>query len=64
MVSEIYSPRRVTAAAKLLPELKVILGFALDLTTSDSDGRPWDFDENEMRDRALRRVRDDSRCFS
>ena len=31
VVSEIYSPPRVTAAAKLLPELKIIPGFALDL---------------------------------
>ena len=33
VVSEIYSPPRVTAASKLLPELKLIPGFALDLTT-------------------------------
>ena len=32
-------------------------GFALDLTTVDSDGRPWDFDEKVMRERALERVR-------
>ena len=32
VVSEIYSPPRVTAAAKLLPELKLIPGFALGLT--------------------------------
>ena len=57
IVSEVYSPPRVTAATKLLPELKVIPGFALDLTTVDSDGRPWDFDEKVMRDRALERVR-------
>ena len=56
VVSEIYSPPRVTAAAKLLPELKVIPGFALDLTTADSDGRLWDFDDVVMRDRARKRV--------
>ena len=39
IVSEIYSPPRVTAATKLLPELKIITGFALDLTTADTDGR-------------------------
>ena len=31
LVSEIYSPPRVTAAAKLLPELRCIPGFAMDL---------------------------------
>ena len=38
VVSEIYSPPRVTkAASKLLPELGVMPGFALDLTTADVD---------------------------
>ena len=55
-VSEIYFPRRITAASKLLPGLNVIQGFAVYLTTSDGDGRPWDFDEKEMRDRAIKRV--------
>ena len=41
----------------MLPELKIIPGFALDLTTADADGLAWDFDEKEMRDRALERVR-------
>ena len=49
VVSEIYSPRRVTAATKLLPELKIIPGFALDLTTADVDGQLWDFDSKAMR---------------
>ena len=39
VVSEVYSPPRVTAACQLLPELEVILGFAFDPTTSDADGR-------------------------
>ena len=44
VVSEVYSPPRVTAAIKLLPELRLIPGFALDLTTADTDGSLWDFD--------------------
>ena len=59
VVSEIYSPPRVTAAAKLLPELKLIPGFALDLTVADSDGRLWDFDDVVMRDRARKRLPDE-----
>ena len=60
IVSEVYSPPRVTAAAtKLLPELRLIPGFALDLTTADSDGRQWDFDDVTMRERAMRRVKED-----
>ena len=56
MVLEIYSPPRVTAAAKFLPELKVIPGFALDLAVADSDGRLLDFDDVVMRDRARKRL--------
>ena len=35
----------------------MISGFAIDLTTSDTDGCPWDFDEKEKRDQALDRLR-------
>ena len=56
VVSEIYSPPRVTAAAKLMPELKMIPGFALDRTVADSDCRLWDFDNVVMRDRARKRL--------
>ena len=56
LVSEIYSPPRVTAAAKLLPELRCIPGFALDLTTADENGRSWDFDIAENRRRAREMV--------
>ena len=31
-------------------------GWALDLTTCDEDGRPWNFDQVEMRNRAVRRL--------
>ena len=40
LVSEIYSPPRVTAAAKLLPSLGCVPGFAMDLTTLDEHGAP------------------------
>ena len=59
VVSEIYSPPRVTAATKLLPELRLIPGFALDLTTVNDKGEPWNFDLKVMRDEALRRVREE-----
>ena len=56
IVSEIYSPPRVTAAAKLLPELKCIFGFALDLIVNDEHGNPWDFDAARRRERARKMV--------
>ncbi len=56
LVSEVYSPPGVTACAKLLPSLKVIPGFALDLTTTDSKGVAWDFDKLERRQEARRLI--------
>ena len=50
-MAEVYSPPRVTAAAKSLPELKLIPGFAFDLTSNAVDGCAWNFDEKEMRER-------------
>ena len=56
LVSEIHSPPRATAAAKLLPELRCVPGFALDLTVKDENGMAWDFDVAENRRRARERV--------
>ena len=57
VVSEIYSPPRVTNAAKLLPELRLIPGFGLDLTVADHGGKLWDFDSKVMRERAMEKVK-------
>ena len=57
IVSEIYSPPRVSAVAKLCPSFGILPGFASDLTTHDQDGRHWDFDEEEMRDRTWAKVK-------
>ena len=57
IVSEIYSPPRVSAVAKMFPSYGILPGFALDLTTHDHDGRHWDFDEEEMRERAWEKIK-------
>ena len=58
IVSEIYSAPRTAAAIKLLPELRLIPGFALDLTMVDEDdGAPWDFDNPRKREKATAKVR-------
>ena len=59
VVSEIYSPPRVSAVAKLCPSDGILPGFALDLTTNDHDGRCWDFDEEEMRKRAWAKIEEE-----
>ena len=58
-VLEICTPPRMAAAAKLLPELRVIPGFALDLTTADEDGSLWDFDSKVMGDRVMAKVKNE-----
>ena len=40
IVSEIYSPHRVTGTAKRYPNICILLGFALDLSTQDETGTP------------------------
>ena len=58
IVSEIYSPPRVT---KLMRELKsryLVPGFAFDLTVADEDGTPWDFSDPDKREKARRRLRE------
>ena len=51
VVSEIYSPPRVTGIMRGGGVLQP--GVALDLTTTDPhDGQPWDFDRPEKRTRA------------
>ena len=58
IVSEIYSPPRVTRMVESMPELKLIPGMALDLTCVDpDDGTPWDFDIEAKRIKAERKVR-------
>ena len=57
IVSEIYSSRRVSAVAKLCPSFGILPGFDLDLTTHDDDGRYWDFDEDDLRERAWAKIK-------
>ena len=63
IVAEIYSPPRITKAIKMMPSSKVIAGFALDLTTCDEDGRAWNFDEKEMRERARKKFHTEQPLF-
>ena len=56
VVSEINSPPRITRAARMLLRLGITPGFALDLTTNDENGQPWDFDDSRQRNRATRKV--------
>ena len=61
IVSEMYSPPRVTA--ELTRSKKrfrhVLPGFAFDLTVSDpEDGQPWDFSKKAKQEKARRIVRE------
>ena len=53
ILSEIYSPPRVTKEIKHGRWRHILLGFALDLTVVDpTDGMPWDFSRRTKRERA------------
>ena len=55
-VAEIYSPPRVTLRAK---QWGLKLGWSLDLTTKDSDGKAWDFSKKNMQQRAIDKIKQD-----
>lgn len=56
-VAKVYSPpRMIHQAAKL----GLRPGSSLDLTTHDSDGKPWDFSEKELRMRARNKLEEES----
>jgi hypothetical protein len=63
LVSEVYSAPRVTLAAKLLPGLGVLPGFALDLTTVNKQGHNWDFTQEAMRREAREIVETEEPTF-
>ncbi len=53
-INEAYSPPRVTTMAE---RLGMVPGFALDLTTKDEKGEPWDFSKPEKRYKAMQWVK-------
>ena len=55
-VAEVYSPPRVTEMAH---QMGLKVGWSLDITTVDVDGRNGDFNEVEMRNTAVRKLLED-----
>ena len=59
LVSEIYSPPRITKEIKRGRYRNLAPGFALDLTVIDpEDGEPWDFSKKEKREKARKMRRE------
>ena len=52
-VAEFYSPPRIIEMARAMGPRT---GWSMDITTQDSDGRAWDFNAAETRNRAARRI--------
>ena len=52
-VAEFYSPPRI---ANMAANIGLRAGWSMDIITNDTDGRAWDFNVAEMRNRAARRV--------
>jgi hypothetical protein len=64
IVSEVFSPPRVTAHLSRFPNKDLLPGFALDFTCTDPfDGLPWDFDKPSKRKRALAMQREEKPLF-
>ena len=59
IISEMYSPPRVSAELKKMRHKHLIPGFAFDLTVTDpDDGKVWDFSKKEKRVKALKIIRE------
>ena len=56
IVSEIFSPLRVTAVAKLFTSLGLIPGMNLDITENDDNGMPWNFGKEDKINKAHRLI--------
>ena len=57
IVSEVYSPPRVTAEITRMKNQEMLPGFAFDVTTLDpDDGEPWKFSLKSKRDKALKMI--------
>ena len=52
-MAEVYGPRRIAQMAK---QMGLRGGWSFDLTTEDTDGRKWDLNQADMRNRAIRKV--------
>ena len=63
VISEVYSTARVTKVLKMMPTQDVLPGFALDLTTEDEHGIPWDFTVPERRAAARRKIEEEAPMF-
>ena len=55
-IAEVYSPPRVTKAARMIPRLGILPGFAMDITVNDENGNPWDFEVKSQKERAARKL--------
>ena len=55
--AEVYSPPRITAVAG---RMGLKLAWALDLTTVDDEGKPWDFSRADQRKKAMKKLKDDT----
>ncbi len=64
IVSEVYSPPRVTRTLSAMPRHGLSPGFAFDITCIDpDDGKPWDFDVAEKREQARKMLREQKPLF-
>jgi len=58
IVSEIYNSPRVTGTARILNKMGIAPGFALDITTCDDEGHPWDSDIESQKSKGVKLLHD------
>ena len=64
IVSEVYSPPRVTQLLRTMGNRDLLPGLAFDITCNDpADGKPWDFTLKAKRDRARALLRKQKPLF-
>ena len=59
-VKEIYTPIRANGVAE---KLGLIQGMSLDLTTTDGNGDPWDFNVKRVKDKPEKILRNKGRII-
>jgi hypothetical protein len=64
IVSEIFSPPRVTAELRRMKDMPLLPGFAIDLTTNDPQtGEPWDLNNVDKQEKVRKMIREQRPLF-
>lgn len=63
LIVDVYPAERVAAAANFLPSMNSLKRVAFDLIGFDETGRRWDFEQEDMREKARKNVIEEKQGF-